>query len=62
MAPVFISYLTAAISDLLTKMNDNACNFNDGQPVTVRFAEKVGDVLAAGSAQGAEKQPFKFYV
>jgi hypothetical protein len=29
---------------------------------TVRFVDKVGDVLAMGSAQGAEKQPFKFYV
>lgn len=46
----------------LTKINYNACNFNDGLPVTVRFADKVGDVLSMGSARGAEKQPFKFYV
>jgi hypothetical protein len=46
----------------LTKINYNACNFNDSLPVTVRFAEKVGDVLAMGSAKGAEKQPFKFYI
>lgn len=46
----------------LTKINYNACNFNDSLPVTVRFADKVGDVLVMGSAQGAEKQPFKFYV
>lgn len=46
----------------LTKINYNACNFNDGLPVTVRFADKVGDVLSMGSAKGAEKQPFKFYV
>jgi len=46
----------------LTKINYNACNFNDSLPVTVRFAEKVGDVLSMGSAKGAEKQPFKFYV
>jgi hypothetical protein len=31
-------------------------------PVTVRFADKVGDVLSMGSAKGSEKQPFKFYV
>jgi hypothetical protein len=46
----------------LTKINYNSCNFNDGQPVTVRFANMVGNVLVMGSAQGADKQPFKFYV
>lgn len=46
----------------LTKINYNSCNFNDGLPVTVRFARMVGDVLVMGSARGAERQPFKFYV
>lgn len=46
----------------LTKINYNSCNFNDGLPVTVRFANMVGEVLTLGSAKGAEKQPFKFYV
>lgn len=46
----------------LTKINYNACNYSDGRPVTIRFAEKVGDVLVMGSAQGAERQPFKFYI
>ena len=46
----------------LTKINYNSCNFNDGLPVTVRFARMVGDVLTMGSAKGQEKQPFKYYV
>lgn len=46
----------------LTKINYNSCNFNDGLPMTVRFAQMVGDVLTMGSAKGQEKQPFKFYV
>jgi hypothetical protein len=46
----------------LTKINYNSCNYNDGLPVTVRFANMVGDVLTMGSARGAQKQPFKFYV
>jgi hypothetical protein len=46
----------------LTKINYNSCNFNDGLPVTVRFANMVGEVLTMGSARGAEKQPFKYYV
>jgi hypothetical protein len=52
------------LSDImaLTKINYNSCNFNDGLPVTVRFAQMVGDVLTMGSARGQLKQPFKFYV
>ncbi|WP_372501658.1 hypothetical protein P7L66_25115 [Tistrella mobilis] len=46
----------------LTKINYNSCNFNDGLPVTVRFARMVGDVLTMGSAKGEERQPFKYYV
>ncbi|MFC3692593.1 hypothetical protein ACFOWB_10260 [Chenggangzhangella methanolivorans] len=46
----------------LTKINYNSCNFNDGLPVTVRFARMVGDVLTMGAAKGAERQPFKFYI
>lgn len=56
--------IKTVLSDImgLTKINYNSCNFNDGLPVTVRFAKMVGDVLTMGSAKGAEKQPFKFYV
>lgn len=46
----------------LTKINYNACNYSDGLPVTVRFADKVGDILTMASAKGAERQPFKFYI
>lgn len=54
----------AVLTDImgLTKINYNSCNFNDGLPVTVRFARMVGDVLTMGSAKGQERQPFKFYV
>jgi hypothetical protein len=47
---------------MLTKINYNTCNFNDGLPVTVRFANMVGEVLTLGSAKGADRQPFKYYV
>jgi hypothetical protein len=46
----------------LTKINYNSCNFNDGLPVTVRFARMVGDVLTMGSVKGVDRQPFKYYV
>ena len=56
--------LMSVLEDImgLTKINYNSCNFNDGLPVTVRFAQMVGDILTMGSAKGQEKQPFKFYV
>jgi hypothetical protein len=56
--------IRTVLADLmgLTKINYNACNYNDGLPVTIRFANKVGDVLTMGSARDAEKQPLKFYV
>lgn len=52
------------LSDImsLTKINYNSCNYNDGLPVTVRFAKMVGEVLTMGSAKDADRQPFKFYV
>lgn len=46
----------------LTKINYNSCNFNDGLPVTVRFAQMVGEVLTMGAAKNSEKQPFKYYI
>ena len=46
----------------LTKINYNACNYGDGLPVTIRFAEKVGEVLVNKSARDAARQPFKFYI
>ncbi len=35
----------------LTKIDYKSCNYNDGLPVTIRFANKVGDVLTMGSAR-----------
>jgi hypothetical protein len=71
--PLFVTVLrsTAQLPDImtvladimgLTKINYNACNYSDGLPVTIRFANKVGDVLTMGSAKDADRQPLKFYV
>lgn len=35
----------------LTKIDYNSCNFNDGLPVTVRFARMVGEGLGQGKAR-----------
>ena len=71
--PLFVTVLRASgefptikvvLSDILalTKINYNACNFSDGLPVTIRFADRVGEVLTMRSATGTVRQPFKFYI
>lgn len=47
----------------LTKINFNTCLFNDGRPVTIRFADAVGEVLvAAPQTPDSPKLPFKYYI
>lgn len=46
----------------LTKLNYNACIFADGQPVTLRFADSIGEVLTAGKNVTTSILPFKHYV
>lgn len=46
----------------LTKLNYNACIFADGLPVTLRFANSIGEVLTAGRDVKAEVLTFKHYI
>ncbi len=46
----------------LTKLNYNACMHSDGMPVTLRFADAVGEVLTAGPIATAPPLPFKHYI
>ena len=46
----------------LTKLNYNACIFADGAPVTLRFADSIGEVLTAGHNIKSDVLPFKHYV
>ena len=46
----------------LTKLNYNACIFADGLPVTLRFADDVGEILTAGPVVGEKPLPFKHYI
>jgi hypothetical protein len=53
------------LNDLLalTKLNYNTCIFSDGIPVTLRFADAVGEILTAGplpSDQGKNEIPLPF--
>lgn len=46
----------------LTKLNYNACIFGDGKPITLKFADLVGDILTAGPNKDLEILPFKYYI
>jgi hypothetical protein len=58
--------LHTVLSDILalTKLNYNACNFSDGMPVTLKFADAVGQILTAGPRQALDVPPlpFKYYI
>jgi hypothetical protein len=48
----------------LTKLNYNACIYADGKPVTLRFADNIGDILTAAPLLRDEVPPlsFKYYI
>ena len=48
---------------MLTNLNYNACIYGDGLPVTLRFANAVGEILTAGPWKDEiEALPFKHYI
>lgn len=46
----------------LTKLNYNSCRFADGYPVTLKFADAVGEVLLSGPQTDVPPLPFKHYI
>lgn len=46
----------------LTKLNYNTCIFADGKPITLKFANAVGEVLTAGPVKGELPLPFMYYI
>ena len=46
----------------LTKLNYNSCRFADGTPVTLKFADAVGEVLISGPAVPNAPLPFRHYI
>lgn len=47
----------------LTKLNFNACIYSDGLPVTLRFADSVGEILtAAPLVPDLPPLPFRYYI
>jgi hypothetical protein len=56
--------LQVILSDILalTKLNYNACLYGDGLPVTLKFADAVGEILTAGPLPQDVPLPFKHYI
>jgi len=56
--------LTQVLKDImaLTKLNYNACIYADGMPVTLRFADKIGEILTASTDIVAPPLAFKYYI
>ena len=52
------------LSDLLalTKVNFNSCMFADGLPVTIRFANAVGEILTSAPIPDGQPLPFRHYI
>lgn len=47
----------------LTKLNFNSCSYGDGVPVTLKFADAVGDILTASDKHtDGQPLPFKYYI
>lgn len=47
----------------LTKLNYNACQLGEGQPITVKYSDRVGEILLANPGLSPEKwkHNFKYY-
>jgi hypothetical protein len=56
--------LSTVMKDVLalTKVNFNGCMFADGMPVTLRFADAVGEILTAAPSQPSSPWAFKHYI
>jgi hypothetical protein len=56
--------ISVVLTDILalTKLNYNACILGDGLPVTLKFADAVGEILTAGPLDVVAPLPFKYYI
>jgi len=68
--PLFIevakgkSDIKMVLTDILalTKLNYNACIYGDGIPVTLRFADAIGEILTASPIAKTPPLAFKYYI
>lgn len=68
--PIYISQHLGGTSPIelfkeilaLTKMNMNNCSFADGTPITISFAEKIGEIMRHIPEGGIVQSKYKFYI
>jgi len=46
----------------LTKLSYNTCRFGDGRPITLKFADAIGEVLVTRPIENAPPLPFMYYI
>jgi hypothetical protein len=46
----------------LTKLNYNSCVYGDGNPVTLKFSNKIGSILTAIPEWKVDTRQFMFYI
>ncbi len=46
----------------LTRLNYNSCRFSDGMPVTLRFADAIGEILTSGPKGHTAPMAFRYYI
>jgi hypothetical protein len=46
----------------MTKLNYNTSIYADGQPVTLKFADALGEILTSGPLIDYPPLPFKHYI
>jgi hypothetical protein len=63
-SPICGRGINVVLNDILalTKLNYNTCIFGDGMPVTLKFADAVGEILTAGPIKDVPPLPFSHYI
>jgi hypothetical protein len=69
--PILVEIVRGAASEIetvladilgLTKLNYNACEFSASMPVTLSFADAVGEILMAAPSENTPPLPFRYYI
>ncbi|MGO9265966.1 MAG: argonaute/piwi family protein [Candidatus Binataceae bacterium] len=58
------SQIETVLADILglTKLNYNSCEFSASMPVTLSFADAVGEILMAAPSESTPPLPFRYYI
>jgi hypothetical protein len=59
-----ISIIDVVLKDILalTKLNYNSCIYGDGTPVTLKFSNKIGNILTAIPEWKVDTRQFMYYI